>query len=250
MSARFLRTLLLAAISVPGLAGLASAQPIPASPWVYEGSRPAGEGARTSAPRAAGDLGTLTMMTAESRNAVLSRISGDKVYDLDVQYFIGLSSWYSVTGLPPIVARGVIVDVAGLKKVPVLADDYRITTKDLQDALAAEHLSLQKGDIVLIKGGKITLDAAQWLAETSGAMLIGGDALSLEAYKVGRPDMTVPVHKYLITDRKIAIIQVENLDTLVRDGVYEFAFISPSIRPENGAPALIRPLAFPLKTAR
>jgi hypothetical protein len=62
--------------------------------------------------------------------------------------------------------------------------------------------------------------------------------------------MTVPVHKYLITDRKIAIIQVENLDTLVRDGVYEFAFISPSIRPENGAPALIRPLAFPLKTAR
>jgi hypothetical protein len=250
MSARFLRTLLLAALSVPALASLASAQPIPSSPWVYEGSRPAGEGSRTATPRAAGDLGTLAMITAESRNEVLSRITGDRVYDLSVQYFIGLSSWYSVTGLPPIVARGVIVDVAGLKKVPVLPDDYRITTQELQDALAAERLSLKKGDIVLVKGGKITLEAAQWLAETSGAMLIGGDALSLEAYKVGRPDMTVPVHKYLITDRKIAIIQVENIDALVRDGVYEFAFIAPSIRPEGGAPALIRPLAFPLRAAR
>lgn len=250
MSVRSLRTLLLAVLSVPVLAGLASAQPIPASPWVYEGGRPAGEGSRAAAPRAAGDLGTLTMITAESRNDVLSRIAGDRVYDLQVQYFIGLSSWYSVTGLPPIVARGVIVDVAGLKKVPVLPDDYRITTDELKEALAAERLSLKRGDVVLVKGGKITLEASQWLAETSGAMLIGGDALSLEAYKVGRPDMTVPVHKYLITDRKIAIIQVENLDQLVRDGVYEFAFIAPSIRPEGGAPALIRPLAFPLRPAR
>jgi hypothetical protein len=250
MYVRSLRTLLFAVLCVPVLAGIASAQPIPASPWVYEGGRPAGDSSRTAAPRAAGDLGTLTMITAESRNDVLSRVTGDRVYDLQVQYFIGLSSWYSVTGLPPIVARGVIIDVAGLKKVPVLPDDYRITTDELKEALAAQRLSLKRGDVVLVKGGKITLEASQWLAETSGAMLIGGDALSLEAYKVGRPDMTVPVHKYLITDRKIAIIQVENLDQLVRDGVYEFAFIAPSIRPEGGAPALIRPLAFPLRPAR
>ncbi len=250
MSARFLRTLLLAVLCVPVLAGLASAQPIPASPWVYEGGNAASDAGRAAAPRAAGDLGSLTMITAESRNEVLSRVTGDRVYDLQVQYFIGLASWYSVTGLPPIVARGVIIDVAGLKKLPVLPDDYRISTQELQDALAAQRLALKKGDVVLVKGGKITLEASQWLAEASGAMLIGGDALSLEAYKVGRPDMTVPVHKYLITDRKIAIIQVENLDQLVRDGIYEFAFISPSIRPEGGAPALIRPLAFPLRPAR
>lgn len=250
MFVRSLRTLLFAVLYVPVLAGVASAQPIPASPGVYEGGRPAGEGSRAGTPRAAGDLGTLAMVTAESRNEVLSRVAGDRVYDLQVQYFIGLSSWYSVTGLPPTVARGVINDVAGLKKVPVLPDDYRITTQELQDALAAQRLSLKKGDVVLVKGGKIPLEASQWLAETGGAMLIGGDALSLEAYKVGRPDMTVPVHKYLITDRKIAIIQVENIDQLVRDGVYEFAFIAPSIRPEGGAPALIRPLAFPLRPAR
>jgi len=250
MSVRSLLTLLFAVLYIPVLAGVASAQPIPASPWVYEGGRPAADSSRAGTARAAGDLGTLAMITAESRNEVLSRVAGDRVYDLQVQYFIGLSSWYSVTGLPPIVARGVIIDVAGLKKVSVLPDDYRITTQELQDALAVQRLSLKKGDVVLVKGGKITLEASQWLAETSGAMLIGGDALSLEAYKVGRPDMTVPVHKYLITDRKVAIIQVENIDQLVRDGVYEFAFIAPSIRPEGGAPALIRPLAFPLRPAR
>lgn len=249
MSARFLRTLMLAVLAVTGLAAAASAQP---APWIYDSAAaPTGEGTRVSAPRgASGDLGTLTMITAASRNEVLSRISGDKVYDLDVRYFIGLSSWYSLAGLPPIVARGVVIDVAGLKRVPVLPDDYRITTEDLQAALAAQRLSLKPGDVVLIKGGKITLEASKWLAETSGAMLIGGDALSLEAYKYGRPDMTVPVHKYLITDRKIAIVQVENLDVLVRDGMYEFAFVAASLRPEGGAPAQFRPLAFPLKAAR
>jgi len=134
MSVRSLRSLLFAALCVPVLAGLASAQPIPASPWVYEGGRPAGEGSGTTAPRAAGDLGSLTMITADSRNEVLSRVTGDRVYDLQVQHFIGLSSWYSVTGLPPIVARGVIIDVTGLKKLAVLPDDYRITTQELQDA--------------------------------------------------------------------------------------------------------------------
>jgi hypothetical protein len=246
MSSAFLRSVLSAALIILGLAAPASAQPTPARPWVYE----AGEGSKepVARRRATGaEIGTLNMMTATSRNAVLARISGDRVYDLSVQYFIGLPSWYGVDDLPPIVARGVLIDVAGLKNVPKLPDDYRITRQDLESALASHRVSLSSGDIVLIRGGKITLDAAQWLAETNGAMIIGGDQLSLETYKVGRPDMTVPVHNYLINQRAIAIVQVDNLDELARDKVYEFAFIAASLRP-RGSPGLqFRPLAFPLK---
>ena len=243
MSARFCRTISLAAFMVAGFTVAASAQPDPA--WVYEAPKPA-ESSR--APRRpASDIGTLNMITPSSRSAVLARISGDRIYDLSVQYFIGLPSWYGVEDLPPIVARGVLIDVAGLKKVKVLPDDYRITQQDLENALAAEHVSLHPGDIVLIRGGKITLEAAQWLADTHSAMIIGGDYLSLEQYKIGRPDMTVPVHKYLLTDRGIAIIQVDNLDELARDRVYEFAFIAASLRPRGGEAVQFRPLAFPLK---
>jgi hypothetical protein len=227
-------------------ADAAAAQPTPGRPWIYE----SGDDRDTSKPRrtaTGAEIGTLTMMNAASRNAVLSRISGDRVYDLSVQYFIGLPSWYGVADLPPIVARAVLIDVLSYKKVDSLPDNYQTTREELEGALAAQRVSLRPGDIVLLRGGKITLDAAQWLAETNGAMLIGGDQLSLEAYKVGRPDMTVPVHNYLINQRAIAIIQVDSLDELARDKVYEVAFIAAALRPGGEGSLSFRPLAFPLR---
>lgn len=245
MSSTVIRTVSSAALVVFAFAAMASAQPVPNRPWVYESGD---EGDEVTRRRATGaEIGTLTMMTAASRNAVLSRISGDRVYDLSVQYFIGLPSWYGIHDLPPIVARGVLIDVLGHKNVDRLPDDYRITTQELEAALAAQKVSLRSGDIVLIRGGKITLEAAEWLAEMNGAMLIGGDELSLELYKVGRPDLTVPVHDYLINKRAIAIIQVDNLDELAEQKLYEFAFIASPLRPRSGPGLQFRPLAFPLR---
>ena len=42
---------------------------------------------------AADEIGALNMMTDESRSSILSRISGGKVYDLAVEYFVGMPSW-------------------------------------------------------------------------------------------------------------------------------------------------------------
>ena len=244
MSPQLLRSVLLAAIIIPAMTALAAAQPPPA--WVYKAPSPPVKVDRT--PRSlATEVGTLHMMTPATRNAVLERIKGDKVYDLSVQYFIGLPSWYGADELPPIVARGVLIDVLAQKKVQSLPDAYRITRAELEAALAAQSVSLKQGDIVLIRGGKITLDAAQWLAEGQGAMLIGGDQLSLEHYEYGRPDLTVPVHNYLINERGVAIVQVDNLDKLAKDGVYEFALIAAALRSGGAATVQFRPLAFPLR---
>lgn len=241
----FLRSVLVTAIVVPAMTLDVSAQPPPA--WVYKAPTPP---APKAEPRSvATEVGTLSMMTEASRNRVLARLSGDTIYDLSVQYFIGLPSWYGRDDLPPIVARGVLIDVAGFKNVRVLPDAYRITREELEAVLSAQRVSLQRGDIVLIRGGKITLDAARWLAE-SGAMLIGGDALSLEQYEYGRPDLTVPVHSYLLTERGIAIIQVDNLERLAADGVHEFAFIAAPLRTGGVATLQFRPLAFRLHPER
>jgi kynurenine formamidase len=245
MASHNVRVVLAAAVFVLASSAWAAAQPPPGRPWIYE----AGDKKDTAPRRRAtgAEIGTLNMMTAASRSAVLARASGERVYDLAVRYFIGLPSWYGVDDLPPIVARAVLIDVLGFKGEQRLPDDYQTTRQELEGALAAQKVSLRPGDIVLLRGGKITLDAAQWLAETNGAMLIGGDQLSLELYRVGRPDMTVPVHNYLINERAIAIIQVDSLEELARDKVYEFAFVAASLRPA-GAPSMqFRPLAFPLK---
>ncbi len=39
-------------------------------------------------------IGALNRMTEESRAAVLTRVAGGKVYDLGVEYFVGMPSWH------------------------------------------------------------------------------------------------------------------------------------------------------------
>ncbi len=40
------------------------------------------------------ELGRLNLMTEESRAAVLSRIVGGQVYDLSVEYYMGMPGWF------------------------------------------------------------------------------------------------------------------------------------------------------------
>lgn len=39
------------------------------------------------------EIGRLNLMTDASRTEVLSRIRGGRVYDLSVEYFVGMPSW-------------------------------------------------------------------------------------------------------------------------------------------------------------
>ena len=57
--------------------------------------------------------------------------------------------------IPPIIARGVLIDVAAAKGVEMLPDGYRITRDDLKDALNKQQVSLQEGDVVLIRTGRM-----------------------------------------------------------------------------------------------
>ncbi|HPF35477.1 MAG TPA: cyclase family protein [Candidatus Krumholzibacteria bacterium] len=290
------------------------------------------------------ELGALNLMTETSRAAVLARIKGGVVYDLAVDYFIGMPSWHllgdpryqfwmthtphgtvvddpagvgsvqnelvSYTGdavsfythmgthidalnhfglngkiyngfraedhlgdrgwrktgaetIPPIIARGVLIDVAAAKGVDQLPASYGITVTDLESALARQNLDLEPGDVVLIRGGRmnawpdddgyvqnqpgLTLPAARWLAEERRAMAVGGDNLSLEHFPVAEGSQTwVPVHTYLLAQAGVPIIEVVNLEELSRDRVYEFAFIAASLKLQGASAAPFRPIALPL----
>jgi hypothetical protein len=52
-----------------------------------------------------------------------------------------------------LMTRGVLIDVAGLKNVETLPDNYEVTVQDLQDALKRQNISLSPGDAVLINTG-------------------------------------------------------------------------------------------------
>jgi kynurenine formamidase len=290
------------------------------------------------------EIGALNLMSDRSRAAVLSRISGGRIYDLSVEYFNGMPSWYrlgdprfqlwlthtprgtavddplgvgaernelvaytgdavsmythtgthidalnhfglhgeiwngfaadrdlgdrgwrkaGVEEMPPIVARGVLIDVAAAKGLEVLPPSYAIGRADLEAALRRQGVSLAPGDVVLIRTGRMRLwpdneaymanppglglEGARWLAEEQGAMVIGSDNLSLEHFPVETPDNWIPVHTYLLAQRGVPIVEVLDLEALARDRVYEFAFIAAPLRWRGASAAPFRPLALPLR---
>ena len=178
---------------------------------------------------------------------------------------LGDRGW-KVTGIekfPPLVARGVLIDVASAKGVDMLPDSYRVTRQDLKDALRRQNVSLQEGDIVLIRTGRMqlfnqpkaymanppgmSLDAARFLVEDGGAMIVGADNLSFETFPSEVSDDYVPLHTYLLAQQGAPIIELIALDELARDKVYEFAFIGGPLKIRGGDAAPLRPVALPVR---
>ncbi|AMS17120.1 cyclase [Pseudomonas chlororaphis] len=178
---------------------------------------------------------------------------------------LGDRGW-NVTGaekLPPIVARGVLIDVAAAKGVDMLADNYRVTRADLQQALKVQKVSLEKGDVVLIRTGRMrdyekaqaymanppgmSLDAAKFLVEEGGAMVVGADNLSFETFPSEVEGNYLPLHTYLLAMQGAPILELVNLEGLSRDRVYQFAFIGASLKLRGADAAPIRPIALPIR---
>jgi len=149
--------------------------------------------------------------------------------------------------IPPIVARGVLIDVAGFRKVPMLPAHTRITTRMLQDTLAAQKTEIRPGDAVFIRTGSIRnwgevgsdleklkesdtsgidLDAAKWLVAEKGAVLVGSDTSGLEVGPVPEGSNSfMPVHNYLLIQQGVHIGELHNLEGLAADKGYEFAYV-------------------------
>jgi kynurenine formamidase len=155
---------------------------------------------------------------------------------------------------PPIIARGVLLDVAGMHGVDCLPEGYAITPQDLQDCVAKQGVELRKRDVVLVRSGRMTLwpdfdgyllkppginlPAAKWLCEEAGAMCIAGDSIGLEVMPWDEPDAFLPVHAYMFATAGAQIIEVVDMEEIAAEKQYEFAFLGfpMKLRGATGAP--------------
>jgi len=167
-----------------------------------------------------------------------------------------------VENFPPIVARGVLIDVAAAKQLDMLPAGYRVTREDLVRALDKQDTELREGDVVLIRTGRmqryaeaeaymanppgIGMAAAQFLVEESGAMIVGADNLSFESFPSELETDYVPVHTYLLAEQGTPILELVYLEELSKRMVYEFAFIGGSLKLRGADAAPIRPVAIPV----
>jgi kynurenine formamidase len=178
---------------------------------------------------------------------------------------IGSRTW-DVCGVdkhPPMIARGVLLDVAGLHRVDELPDSHPIGPEDLTACLKHQRTELRPGDVVLLRTGRIrawpdpvrymsnppglTREGAIFLAK-AGAATIGSDTHTLEQVPSADPENWLVVHTYLLAEAGVPILEIANLEALAADKVYEYAFFGACLKLRGATGAPMRPVAMPLKT--
>ncbi|GAB3200932.1 cyclase family protein [Nocardioides hungaricus] len=164
--------------------------------------------------------------------------------------------------IPPIVGRGVLLDIARLKGIDCLPDSYAITVDDCVAELARTGLTLKAGDIVLVRTGRmrywpdgdrtlgnppgLSLDAGRWLTG-QGIAVIGADQECVEVGPSQHDDNWLPGHCHFLAEAGVPMLELVNLEELSKDEVNEFCVIAAPIRLRGATGSPIRPLAIPFR---
>jgi kynurenine formamidase len=166
-----------------------------------------------------------------------------------------------VETIAPIFCRGVMLDIAGLHGVDVLAPGTPITGGDLERACARQRVEVQRGDAVLIRSGWPVHwrdpetfvghhhgvpgpdeSAATWLAERR-IRVTGAETIAYECIYPERGHALLPVHRILLVEHGIHIIEVLDLTALARAGVSEFLFVVTPLKVVGATGVPVRPIA-------
>lgn len=163
------------------------------------------------------------------------------------------------TEIPPIITRGVLIDIPGLRGVDALDAHEPIGAPELQEALSRQRVKLHAGDVAVVRTGYLSgwpdadfiaaheqagidRDAALWLAE-QGVVAVAGDTESVEVLPSTVPGNPHPVHIALLAERGIFIIEMVNCEELARDQVFEFCFVCLPVSIRGATGSMVRPVA-------
>jgi kynurenine formamidase len=158
--------------------------------------------------------------------------------------------------IAPIVGRGLLLDIGSLLSADcVLPDGYEISVADVRAALDHIHATVQDGDIVLVRTGKIRefwsdpaafdraqpgigSEAATWLYE-QGMAVLATDTSGTEPYPTGNSRST---HVAMLVERGVHLIESVYLEDCISDGVSTGLFICLPLRFTGATGSWVRPV--------
>lgn len=163
--------------------------------------------------------------------------------------------------LSPIIAPGVLLDVAQAHGVEVLPGGYAIGERDLRAAADRGGVTISAGDVVLIRTGWARYftdpdtflghdsgvpgpneEGARWLADHR-ILATGSDTTAYECIPAGQGHRLLPVHRLLLVERGINIIEMLDLEPLHEAGLGSFAFVLAPLKIVGATGSPVRPLA-------
>ena len=164
-----------------------------------------------------------------------------------------------LSNVPPIVTRGVVIDMARHFGVPIMKAGQAFNRAEIQAAARAQKVTIRKGDVVLFHTGWMKTietdkalynrsepglgeDGAIWLAD-QGVVAVGADNIALEVLPPVTPGRSFIVHQTLLAKKGVHILENINTAPLVADGVKEFLFVLGQPRFVGTVQVVVNPIA-------
>jgi kynurenine formamidase len=176
----------------------------------------------------------------------------------DVQTPYGFTR-LGIETVPPVLRRGVLLDIPALKGLDELPPRYPITRADLEGACERQHVRPTGGDVLLVRTGAARhwddearyLDAAGvgkdgtvWVGER-GVYAAGADNVTWDVVGLEDPEtkMTNYSHVHLIAQRGVHILKNLNLEELAADRRSTFLFVCLPLKIKGATGSPVRPIA-------
>ena len=165
-----------------------------------------------------------------------------------------------IENIPPIITRGLCLDLSKLDGQNCLEAGRPITSDDLKRAYDSQHLQPEKGDVVFINTGwgqyfmndnakyisgepGLNEEAAKWLTKND-VVAIGADNMAVEVLPgTNHPDIMMPVHQHCLAEAGVHLIENLALSEISVRAISEFCLIMLPVKLKGATGCPIRPVA-------
>ncbi len=162
--------------------------------------------------------------------------------------------------VPPIVARGIVLDMAGHAGKDHLGAGEYFSVADVAAVAEKQGTPIREGDVVLFHTGwtdaKLKSDPDAWAAGEPGqseevadylaaknVVAVGADTWGVDVVPSQSADKPFYGHIVYLKENGIYILETMNTGPLVRDGAFEFLFVLGQAKVRGAVQMFINPIA-------
>ncbi len=166
----------------------------------------------------------------------------------------------SVDKIPPMIGRGVLIDMAKHFGVETMEAGQAFGSAEIQAAMKAQGVTLKQGDVVLFHtgwtDGKLASDPKAWVSGEPGIsnegalwlskqnpMAVGADTWGVDVVPPAKGDKVFYGHIHFLKENGIYILETMNTGRLAKEGVNEFMFVLGQARIKGTVQMIINPVA-------
>jgi kynurenine formamidase len=162
--------------------------------------------------------------------------------------------------VPPIITRGIVLDMAGHYGVDHLEAGQYFSVEDVKAVEASQGTPIKEGDVVLFHTGwtdaKLKSDPVAWVSGEPGqseevaaylasknVVAVGADTWGLDVVPSQVAERPYQGHVVYLMENGIYVLETMNTGPLVKDKAFEFMFVLGQAKVRGAVQMIINPVA-------